>query len=104
MKIRWYLAEPEWVHQRLRHAMPWIGNGLAESYLRKHLNIKESGRQLWCCMLGGLFVLGVFGLITEWLDGYDPDELDVFPIEVALGRIAARRNAAAKRIIKPENN
>lgn len=42
--------------------------------------------------------------ITEWLDGYDPDELDVFPIEVALGRIAARRNAAAKRIIKPENN
>lgn len=35
--------------------------------------------------------------ITEWLDGYDPDELEVFPIQVALGRIAA-----AKRIIKPE--
>lgn len=41
--------------------------------------------------------------ISEWLDGYDPNELDVFPIRVALGRIAARRNAAAKRIIKPEN-
>lgn len=39
--------------------------------------------------------------IGEWLDGYDPDALDVFPTEVALGRIAARRNAAAKRIIKP---
>jgi len=39
----------------------------------------------------------------EWLDGYDPDELDVFPIEIALGRIAARRNAAAKRINKPAN-
>ncbi len=42
--------------------------------------------------------------ITEWLDGYDPDELEVFPIQVALGRIAARRNAAAKRIIKPAND
>jgi len=38
--------------------------------------------------------------ISEWLDGYDPDEFDDFPIKVALGRIAARRNAAAKRIIK----
>jgi hypothetical protein len=42
--------------------------------------------------------------ICEWLDGYDPDELDALPIEVALGRIAARRNAAAKRIIKPAND
>lgn len=42
--------------------------------------------------------------ISEWLDGYDPDELDDFPIKVALGRIAARRNAAAKRIIKPPND
>ena len=41
--------------------------------------------------------------ICEWLEGYDPDELDVFPIEIALGRIAARRNAAAKRIMKPAN-
>lgn len=39
--------------------------------------------------------------ISEWLDGYDPDELDVFPIQGALGHIAARRNAAAKRILKP---
>lgn len=42
--------------------------------------------------------------ICEWLGGYDPDQLDVFPIEVALGRISARRNAAAKRIIKPAND
>ncbi|MDP3677045.1 MAG: plasmid pRiA4b ORF-3 family protein [Novosphingobium sp.] len=42
--------------------------------------------------------------ISEWLDGYDPEELDIFPIEVALGRIAARRNAAAKRIVKPTND
>jgi hypothetical protein len=40
--------------------------------------------------------------INDWLDGYDPEELDTLPIEVALGRIAARRNAAAKRIVKPE--
>ena len=39
-------------------------------------------------------------VISEWLDGYNPDELEVFPIQVALGRIAARRNAAAKRILK----
>jgi len=42
--------------------------------------------------------------ISEWLDGYNPDELDVFPIQVALGRIAARRNAAAKRILKNAND
>lgn len=42
--------------------------------------------------------------ISEWLDEYDPDALDIFPIEVALRRIAARRNAAAKRIIKLAND
>ena len=42
--------------------------------------------------------------ISEWLDGYDPAEFDVFPIQIALGRIAARRNAAAKRIIKIAND
>ena len=42
--------------------------------------------------------------ITEWLDDYDPDELDVFPIQGALDRIAARRNAAAKRIMKKAND
>jgi hypothetical protein len=41
--------------------------------------------------------------ISEWLEGYDPDKFDEFSIEVALGRIAARRNAAAKRIITPKN-
>lgn len=42
--------------------------------------------------------------VSEWLDGYDPDEIDIVPSQVALGRIAARRNAAAKRIIKPAND
>jgi len=41
---------------------------------------------------------------SEWLEDYDPDALDAFPIQVALGRIAARRNAAAKRIIKPPSD
>lgn len=34
--------------------------------------------------------------ISDWLDDYDPDEFDPRPIQVALTRIAARRNAAAK--------
>jgi len=42
--------------------------------------------------------------ISEWLDEYDPEELDVFPIQGALGRIAARRNAARKRIVKAAND
>lgn len=42
--------------------------------------------------------------VAEWLDDYDPEDLDVLPLEVALGRIAARRNAAAKRIMKPAND
>jgi hypothetical protein len=42
--------------------------------------------------------------ISAWLDEYDPDELEVFPIEAALGRIAARRFAAAKRILKSAND
>jgi hypothetical protein len=42
--------------------------------------------------------------ISEWLDEYNPDELDVFPIKVALGRIAARRNVAAERILKSAND
>jgi hypothetical protein len=35
-----------------------------------------------------------------WLDDYDPDTFDVLPINVTLGRIAARRNAARSRIAK----
>ena len=42
--------------------------------------------------------------ISECLDEYDPDVLDAFLIQVALGRIAARRNAPAKRIMKPAND
>lgn len=33
---------------------------------------------------------------VTWLDDYDPDIIDELPIKYALGRIAARRNAAAK--------
>jgi hypothetical protein len=36
------------------------------------------------------------------LDDYDPAEFDELPVKVALGRIAARRNAAAARILKPK--
>ena len=42
--------------------------------------------------------------ICRWLDDYDPEELDIFPIQVALGRIAAKRNAAAKRIISKKGS
>jgi hypothetical protein len=38
-----------------------------------------------------------------WLDEYDPDELDDSPIKFALGRMAARRNPAA-RINKATKN
>lgn len=40
--------------------------------------------------------------ITEWLDGYDPKEIDELPIKIALGRIANRRNAARTRIAKKD--
>ena len=38
--------------------------------------------------------------ITEWLDGYDPSEIDELPIKYALSRIANRRNAARARLAK----
>ena len=37
---------------------------------------------------------------VEWLDDYDPDEVEVLPIKYALDRIAARRNAAKTRLGK----
>lgn len=39
-----------------------------------------------------------------WLDDYDPDELEELPIKFALGRMAARRNAAAATINKARKN
>lgn len=42
--------------------------------------------------------------ISEWLDAYDPKDFNIFLIQVAVGRMAARRNAAAKRINKPVND
>ena len=37
---------------------------------------------------------------AEWLDEYDPEMIDELPIKYALGRIAARRNAARARLAK----
>jgi hypothetical protein len=36
---------------------------------------------------------------VTWLDDYDPDTFDELPIKYALGRIAARRNAARARLV-----
>jgi len=38
--------------------------------------------------------------ITEWLDGYDPKQIDELPLKIALGRLANRRNAVRKRLTK----
>ena len=40
--------------------------------------------------------------ILRYLDEWDPDEIEEFPLKVALGRIAKRRNAARKRIADPD--
>jgi hypothetical protein len=34
---------------------------------------------------------------VAWLDDYDPDLIEELPIKYALGRLAARRNAAKAR-------
>lgn len=38
--------------------------------------------------------------IKEWLDDYDPDVIDLLPIECALSRIARRRKAAKSRVAR----
>ncbi|HEY5301348.1 MAG TPA: plasmid pRiA4b ORF-3 family protein [Acetobacteraceae bacterium] len=38
--------------------------------------------------------------VAEYLEDWDPREIDEFPLRVALGRIANRRNAARTRIAK----
>ena len=38
--------------------------------------------------------------VTEYLDGWEPTDIDELPIRIALGRIANRRNAARTRIAK----
>jgi hypothetical protein len=40
------------------------------------------------------------GDAVEWLDEYDPKEIEELPIKYVLGRIANRRNAAAVRLAK----
>ena len=42
--------------------------------------------------------------VSEWLDEYDPREIDIVPMGFALGRLAARRNAAATRLAKKKAN
>lgn len=38
--------------------------------------------------------------VAEYLEDWDPKEIDEFPLRIALGRIANRRNAARKRLAK----
>lgn len=38
--------------------------------------------------------------IVEWLDDYNPETIEELPLKYALGRIAARRNAARVRLAK----
>ena len=38
--------------------------------------------------------------IAEYLEDWDPKEIDELPLKIALGRIANRRNAAKTRIAK----
>ena len=38
--------------------------------------------------------------VAEYLEDWDPKEIDEFPLQIALGRIANRRNAARTRITK----
>ena len=38
--------------------------------------------------------------VAEYLEGWDPKEIDELPLRIALGRIANRRNAARTRIAK----
>jgi hypothetical protein len=38
--------------------------------------------------------------VAEYLEDWDPKEIDEFPLRIALGRIANRRNAARTRIAK----
>ncbi len=40
--------------------------------------------------------------IVEWLEDYDPRDIDELPLKIALGRIANRRNAARTRLAKQE--
>lgn len=40
--------------------------------------------------------------VMEWLDDYDPKEIDELPLKIALGRIANRRNAARVRLTKKQ--
>ena len=36
--------------------------------------------------------------MVEWLDNYDPETIDEVPLKIALGRLAAKRNAARTRL------
>lgn len=38
--------------------------------------------------------------VAGYLDGWDPKEIEEFPLRIALGRVAARRNSARTRISK----
>ena len=42
------------------------------------------------------------GTPDTWLDDYDPETIDEVPLKIALGRIAAKRNAARTRLAKKD--
>jgi len=42
--------------------------------------------------------------VAEYLEGWNPKEIDEFPLRIALGRIASRRNAARTRILKKSHS
>ena len=39
---------------------------------------------------------------SEYLEDWDPEDVDEFPLRIALSRIASRRNAARKRLSKAD--
>lgn len=41
--------------------------------------------------------------VAEYLDGWEPKEIDGLPLRIALSRIANRRNAARTRIAKKQS-
>jgi putative transposase len=91
---QWGLKFGEVFARRIRQRAPQRGD-------KWHLDevvITIAGRKHW---LWRAVDQHGFGRVAR---RHDPEELDIFPIEVALGRIAARRNAAAKRIVKPAND
>ena len=46
---------------------------------------------------------GQNGEIVDWFDGYDPHAIDEFVLNIAVSRIAWRRNAAKPTFVRKAN-